>query len=304
MHRLDFVSCHHQVSVKELTNRRLFAAIAVLFSLFMLGYSAIQGEKDLGSVLRMGLQSVDPRTIIQSQIAYSGLAGIFENVIVANSPQVIISLDYFSNNAAITSMLLAHEWSGFFSRAKSLRVSGGRDGEQRSTYFLQLPYRYALPLLGCSALLHWLASQGLSVVSVELYNMFGVHSSTGDCAHYDAQHLDANGSYNSYFSCGSDFTTMAYSPLAILLSLIVAVFLTIAIFVLGRKKLSPAPVVGSCSAAIAASCHSRPSEQMIWEKRLVWGAFTQHGNEQQYGIGHCGLSSHDIEHPVPGTLYA
>lgn len=68
----------------------------------------------------MGLQSVDPRTIIQSEIAYSGLAGIFENFIVADSPQVIISLVYFAYNAAIMWMLLAHEWSGFFNRAKTL----------------------------------------------------------------------------------------------------------------------------------------------------------------------------------------
>lgn len=85
----------------------------------MLGYSAIQGQKDLGSILRRGLQSVDPRTIVQIEIANSSLAGIFEIVIEANSPQVIVSLVYFPYNAAITSMLLTHEWSGFLCRAKS-----------------------------------------------------------------------------------------------------------------------------------------------------------------------------------------
>lgn len=84
--------------------------------LFFYGYISIQGTKDFGSVLRIGLGSVDPRTIVQSGTAASGVAGVFQNVIIANSPQVIISLIYFSYNAAITSMLLAHEWSGFFAR--------------------------------------------------------------------------------------------------------------------------------------------------------------------------------------------
>jgi hypothetical protein len=280
---------------------RLFAAIAVLAGLFIWSYLAIGGQKDLMSVLHMGLQSVDPRTIVQSYfIPSQGLAAVVSNVLISNTPQVIISLVYFSYNAAITSMLLAHEWSAFFRRAKSLRVSSSRQGLQRTTYFLQLPYRYALPLLGMSALLHWLASQSLSVVSVELYNMFGVHDPSGVCEHKDPRYLHKNGDYDS---CGEDFITMSYSPLGILLSLIVAVVLTIVIFALGRKKLSPTPVVGSCSVAIAASCYARPDEQAPWEKNLKWGAFTTQSDMQYFGMPHCGLSSREVEEPVAGTLY-
>jgi hypothetical protein len=248
----------------------------------------------------MGLQSVDPRTIVQSHLASSGLSGIGQNVIVANITQVIISLVYFSYNATTTSMLLAHEWSEFFRRSKSLRVSSSRQGLQRSTYFLQLPYRYALPLLCISALLHWLASQSLSVVSVELHNMFGVHDPSGVCEHKDPRYLHKNGFYDD---CGEDFITITYSLLAILLSLIVAVVLTIAIFALGRKRLSPVPVVGSCSVAIAASCHARPDEQTPWEKKLKWGTFTTQSDVQYFRMPHCGFSSREVERPVNGTLY-
>jgi hypothetical protein len=88
----------------------MFTAILVLLSLFLWGYSAIRGTKDLGSVLRLGLQSVDPRTIIQSTfISTTGISGILQNTFIANSPQVIISLVYFSYNATITSVLLAQE---------------------------------------------------------------------------------------------------------------------------------------------------------------------------------------------------
>jgi hypothetical protein len=248
----------------------------------------------------MGLQSVDPRTIVQSHFASSGLSGIGQNVIVANIPQVIISLVYFSYNTAITSMLLAHEWSEFFRRSKSLRVSSSRQGLQRSTYFLQLPYRYALPLLCMSALLHWLASQSLSIVSVELYNMFGVHDPSGVCEHRDPRYLNKDGFYED---CGEDFITMTYSLFAILLSLIVAVVLAIAIFALGKKRLSPAPVVGSCSMAIAASCHARPDEQTPWEKKLKWGTFTTQSDIEYFEMAHCGLSSREVGKPVKRTLY-
>jgi hypothetical protein len=282
----------------------MLVAITVLIVLFNFGYFSIRGQKDLTSVLRMGFQSVDPRTLVQSYLASQGIAAIVSNVILANTPQVIISLVYFSYNAAITSMLLAHEWSCFFSRAKSLRVSSSPHGLQRSTYFLQLPYHYALPLLGFSVLLHWLASQSLSVISVEVYNMFGEHNARS-CNSIDPSYLHSDGEVLNTFDtyCGEDFITMAYSPLGILLSLIVAVVLAIVIFALGRKKLSPAPVVGSCSVAIAASCHARPDEQAPWEKELRWGAFTTQGDTQYFGMAHCGLSSREVEEPVVGTLY-
>ncbi|EMD91307.1 hypothetical protein COCC4DRAFT_128640 [Bipolaris maydis ATCC 48331] len=255
----------------------LFTGISVLIFLFFYAYISIRGDNSLRSILGIGLGNVDPRTIVQDGTASSGLLGVFSNVFVANSPQVIISLIYFSYNAAITSMLLGDEWSAFFNRYKPLRVSTSRRGHQRSTYFLQLPYRYALPLLGFSTLLHWLASQSLFVVSVELYNMYGEHK---------------------------DFISLSFSPLGILLSFVVAVVLAIGMFILGRKKLSPAPLVGSCSAAIAASCFARPYEVAPWEKELKWGAFMLHGDEQYFGMPHCGLSSIEVSQPISGQQYA
>ncbi|KAH7390740.1 hypothetical protein DE146DRAFT_766784, partial [Phaeosphaeria sp. MPI-PUGE-AT-0046c] len=259
----------------------LFTAIALLASLLAWGYSSIRGQKNIDSVLRIGLSSADPRTIIRSTyISSHGFSGIIQNTLLANGPQVILSMIYFSYNATITSMLVAHEWSGFFSRSKSLRVSNNVSGLQRSTYFLQLPYRYALPLLAFSALLQWLASQSLSVVQIFVPS-----------------------DQRWEIRCGSDFVTLSYSPLGILLSLIVIILLSTTLFILGRKKLSSMPVVGSCSAAIAASCHAGPSEQVPWEKNLKWGALAQPTNARGFHIGHCGLTSSTVERPVAGAFY-
>lgn len=49
---------------------------------------------------------------------------------------------------------------------KGLRVTAPR-GEQRSSYFLQLPYRWAVPLMIVSGALHWLMSQTIFPVRLE-----------------------------------------------------------------------------------------------------------------------------------------
>jgi hypothetical protein len=288
----------------------LSAGVFVLLGLFIWRYRAIQSAKSLGDVLGIGLGRIDPRTVIAfnpnaNEWPFKGVPGILANVFLANSPQVIISLIYFSYNATITSMLLAREWSTYFSEAKGLRVSTNESGVQRSTYFLQLPYRYAIPLLIFSCVLHWLASQSIFVVAVEVYNMHGYHNTTGQCYHWGSEPIAytfLRESRTNAGYCGADFITCGYSPLGIFISLIVACVLVLFLVILGLKRLSPMPVVGSCSIAIAASCHARPEEVAPWEKALQWGAFEtslEHGD-----VGHCGLSSEQVILPVEGSLYA
>lgn len=72
----------------------------------------------------------------------------------ANSPQLVLSFCYFAINSECTSMAAAYEWNKFGSSRKGLRVSAPL-GEQRSTYFLQLPLRFSLPLMAISGGLHW-----------------------------------------------------------------------------------------------------------------------------------------------------
>lgn len=67
-------------------------------------------------------------------------------------------------------MLLADEWS------KGHRVTSP-SSKQRSTYRLQLPYRYGVPLLIKSAFLHRLLSQSFYVViSWKLMTTTGIPS--------------------------------------------------------------------------------------------------------------------------------
>jgi hypothetical protein len=109
-------------------------------------------------------------------------------------------------------MLLAHEFAGYAHKRKGLRVSSAPAGKQRSKYFLQIPLRYGVPMVGVSAVLHWLASQSIFVVVVEVYNMFGNHSASGLCFHWPGRRYgsvtDDGASQPRY--CGGGFWSLGW----------------------------------------------------------------------------------------------
>jgi hypothetical protein len=69
-------------------------------------------------------------------------------------------------------MCLAQEWNQQAGSGKTLRVTN-QSGEQRSTYFLKLPYRWATPLTIMSGFLYWLLSQSLFLARVEIRDVNG-----------------------------------------------------------------------------------------------------------------------------------
>lgn len=87
-------------------------------------------------------------------------------LLAANCPQLILSTCYFSFNAFFTRLQTEYEWNSYSLSYKPLRVSNP-SGQQVSTYRLQLPYRYSIPLLGISILLHWILSNTVFLYVVE-----------------------------------------------------------------------------------------------------------------------------------------
>jgi len=61
-------------------------------------------------------------------------------------------------------MLVAEEWNGYASERKTLRVSHP-EGIQRSSYFISMPFKYGIVLIGLITTLHWLISQSIFLVS-------------------------------------------------------------------------------------------------------------------------------------------
>lgn len=180
-------------------------------------------------------------------------------------------------NGMFTSMVTAAEWTRFAKVRKTLRVSNPGVG-QRSTYWLQLPWKYSLPLLSVSILLHWLVSRSLFIVRISVFGWNG------------NPQPDRNIS-----ACG-------YSPLAILIVIMVLALSLGVLGIAGMQKLTPGiPVAGTCSLAISAGCHySDEGDPDVAHKPLLWGV-VRPADKDLYG--HCSLSSEEVEEPVPGLIY-
>ncbi|KAI9714164.1 MAG: hypothetical protein M1812_006492 [Candelaria pacifica] len=257
-----------------------FALIAII-ALEVYGTSELKSaKKDIKSLWSLGLGAVHPQSLISGwALPSGGTSAIIPSVLVANVPQPILSFLYLLFNGLCTSMLLAHEWSGFFDERKTLRVSNPR-GTQRSTYFLQLPYRYAGPLLIFSGVLHWLVSQSIFLANVSTYFPDGsLHES------------------NAISTCG-------YSPIAMMFVLIVGGLLIVFVVSLGARRMNPGmQLAGSCSAAISAACHQPPDDDGAADLPVMWGKLPKDMMKEGQ-IGHCCFSSFSVEKPVPGELYA
>jgi hypothetical protein len=212
----------------------------------------------------------------------SGYSALQNSVLLANCWQALWSIVYVVYNTLFTTLAIAEEWNSYSAQKKGLRVSSKRRGDQRSTYFLQLPYRYSLPLIAVSGLLHWLLSQSVFVVALDEYqigreSLFDIHSM----------------GYLTYVTCG-------YSPLGIVLVLLFSFGMIVAVFVTGMRHLTLTgmPIASSCSVAIAAACHPGPTEPDVWEKSLRWGVVSS-----RQGIGHCAFSSAEVDVLEQGKSY-
>lgn len=182
-------------------------------------------------------------------------------------------------SSLMTSMWVASEFSSYATARKALRVSNAT-GAQRSTHFLQLPYKIAVPLMIMSGLLHWLLSQSIFLAVVAEYAADGTLASPVAEA-----------------SCG-------FSPLAMILTVSLGVVLVVGTLGIGffRRLCPGVPLAGSCSAAISAACH-RP----VWDgdaslKTVMWGVTKEGGGGGE--VGHCCFTSGAVAPVEEGKMYA
>ena len=196
---------------------------------------------------------------------------------LANTPQFLLSFSYFAINRLCTSMCFAQEWNSYGTARKGLRATNPT-GQQRSTYFLQLPYRWSIPLTITSGLLHWLLSQSLFLVRLEIRDIHGQVITS-----------------NSRCNCG-------YSPISILTFCLV--FLALLLVVLGlllRKISLDIPAPAHCSLAISAACYAPLDDVHPQLKPVQWGVVRScFGGE----IAHCSFTSEEVTAPVEGQWYS
>ncbi|KAL9594967.1 MAG: hypothetical protein Q9219_006723 [cf. Caloplaca sp. 3 TL-2023] len=268
-----------------LTTAAVIATLAVAVYFYVSAYNSHYGA---AAQLSIGFGILDALNTVQLN------RGILSVVLLANSPQLLLSILYFAYNNLFTCMLLAEEWSTFATERKPLRVSDPV-GKQTSTYRLNLPYRYGIPLIVMSTLLHWLVSQSFFVVLLEGFD--------GDDAAPDGDVI---------------LKGVGWSSKALLVTIVVgSVVLGFGIANGFRVYPRGMPFAGSCSAAVSAACHPPVGDDRPSRKLLRWGACgqdgelrTMKGDERDAGarddprVGHCSMTSLEVERPVEGRLYA
>jgi len=154
---------------------RFLTALGVIGGLLALAISSLSTSRSIQGLWSLGFGQIHGEALITGwalEDLTSETSAVTANVLIANSPQALLSFLYLTLNGLLTSMFLADEWSRFAKERKPLRVSSPT-GLQRRTYFLQLPYRIALPLLVMSGLLHWLVSQSIFLAIVSEYDEVG-----------------------------------------------------------------------------------------------------------------------------------
>ncbi|KIV87479.1 hypothetical protein PV11_03022 [Exophiala sideris] len=270
-----------------------------------LGINNFVGDKTIQNAWAVGLGTVRPGNLVMGwNLPGYGNASIAVSTLIANMPQTIFSFLYICYNSLFTVMFMARELSNLSVTAgrgrKTLRVTDPQ-GEQKSTYFLSLPYKYGIPLLIGSGLLHWLVSQSIFLANITIIPRDGT------------------------VPMQDEITTVAYSPIAMLFILFVGFGLLVFLFATAMRKLPIGmPLIGSNSLAISAACHPPGQldecerEEMV-QHPLNWGAVPGSSkvvdlgisgfeldspDDDGHNVGHCCFSDQPLEAPVRGKFYA
>ena len=309
--RHTYVKDGYDSTYKRQSKRRLYSATTstrwwftvLLCTLYLIagfvlfGLSFERSSYGLKAAMKMRFGAVDSGLIL----GLDGESGgrLILDVVVANSFQLALSTTYFLYNSLYTAQCAALEWATYArGMRKSLRVTWPR-GQQRSTYYLQLPYRYGIPLTILLVLMHFLISQSIFLARLQYYDSEGRLTDEG-------------------------FSDVGFSPRANLTTCCVGIVMILAQVLHACRPLdNRIPIHGNNSAVISAMCHAekdpvdklrRPFSNERWEedniatKPIMWGV-TRQPLEQDLGLtndeaaGHCGFSADIVELPQVGKKY-
>lgn len=243
------------------------------------------------------------------------MKGFLSIVFFANMWQFLISIAYIILNGVFTGMCVEKEWQSYAHKSKTLRVSSPI-GQQRSTYFLSLPLRYAIPMMASFATLHWLMSQSIFLTVLATYNENGFFSE-----------LLYLGSSPRPLITSKSARHLATSSLLYIITILTYASVVSVGVILGILMIciccmvhhGALPRGGSCSAVISAACHGPPGDSDARFGPVRWGEIeTVHGQVYTYDqdgkgysheerevsmYGHCCFTSYEVVMPRVGRWY-
>ncbi|KAF2967316.1 hypothetical protein GQX73_g6232 [Xylaria multiplex] len=230
--------------IGDLAWARTYAIITPAFLLLVAGFG-------LSSAITKNNYSVSFGHTNQI-LAFDLQLDYFGALLLANTPQLIFSLCYIVYNALITHLQVEKEWNSFGSDFQPLRVSYPV-GEQVSSYRLQLPYRYSIPMIAISIILHWVVSN-----AVFLYIIDGGYVQNGS--------TQASDFLEKFGISKSSFIAIGYSPFFLLVLFIASfIFIVCPPLLIGAERLKYKMVAGGYnSLVISAACH--PSDLKTWQQ--------------------------------------
>jgi hypothetical protein len=143
----------------------LHSRYLILFCVAIWGmFYSLRGMPHSASGLwKVGFGTVNSNNLMNITVSLIG------GVLFANTPQALLSYLYLAYNALYTNLFVAHGFTSYMHERKALRVTAPR-GKQRDTYWLNVPFRYAIPMTVMSGLFHWLASQSIFMVQITITN--------------------------------------------------------------------------------------------------------------------------------------
>lgn len=229
-----------------------------------------------------------------------GKSRILAFFLVVNLPQLGVSYIYLGLNNIMSTMLAMHEWCGYSPAsqkpAKSLRVSSPiPNTEQRASYFLSIPYKWAIPSSVIITAIHWFVSEVLNIIQIDTYGI-GVNNSTS------SQITTAN---CLFFGLKPFYSALGLGCGGIIVFLLVFSFM---------KYPTAIPMAGCCSASIAAACQpcsiggEDPDPNIefplgLARRKLKW-VVVKKPEETRSGIGHATFSADDVATLKEGQKYA
>ena len=279
----------------------ILCTLYLIIGFVLFGLSFQLSSYSFQAALKLRFGQVDSGMILGLD-GESGM-GLIIDVLVANSFQLALSTTYFLYNSLYTAQCAALEWADFASKHKSLRVTWPR-GQQRSTYYLQLPYRYGIPLTALLIAMHFLISQSIFLARLRYY------TGTGDIS-------------------SQSFTDVGFSPVANLVTCCVGAAMILAQVAHARRPLdNRIPIHGNQSACISAMCHPedrgplkmRRSSQAQHDidsaatKPVIWGVTREpdgslpdrSDSSKQIidsSAGHCCFTIYEVRLPEIGKEY-
>ncbi|GAW20118.1 hypothetical protein ANO14919_096140 [Xylariales sp. No.14919] len=145
-----------------------------------------------------------------------------------------------------TRLAMAREWFSYASSAQPLRVTDPH-GEQVSTYRLQLPYRYSVPLLILSTGLHWMVSNTFysTIVYGDYFRVLKL------AANFKIQGIPA------YINETTPKLQLEHSTSAFLVVIIIVAIFAPVPLLMSLRKIKDSNMVGfpSNSHVMSAACH-------------------------------------------------